>query len=79
MQVGIHEAKTRLSQLIPAALAGEDVVIVKGGTPLVRLVPVRAPEGERPLGLCRETVHLYGDVTEPLPDEETAPFWPAQP
>lgn len=79
MYVGIHEAKTRLSQLIPAALAGEDVVIMKGGTPLVRLVPVRPAEGGRPLGLCRETVRVYGDVTGPLPDEETAPFWPTQP
>ena len=32
MEVGIHEAKTKLSKLIPAALAGEEVVITKQGT-----------------------------------------------
>ena len=40
MKVGIHEAKTKLSKLIPAALAGEEVIITKAGHPLVKLVPV---------------------------------------
>jgi prevent-host-death family protein len=39
MQVNILEAKNRLSQLIKAALAGEDVVIANRGQPMVRLVP----------------------------------------
>ena len=33
----IHAAKTQLSRLIEAALAGEDVVIAKGDKPVVRL------------------------------------------
>ena len=40
MKVGIHEAKTKLSKLIPAVLAGEEVIITKAGHPLVKLVPV---------------------------------------
>ena len=39
-QVTIHAAKTHLSKLIEAALSGEEVVIAKGRTPLIRLVPV---------------------------------------
>ena len=39
MQVNILEAKNRLSQLIKAALAGEEVVIANRGKPVVRLVP----------------------------------------
>ncbi len=39
-RVTIHAAKTHLSRLIEAALAGEDVVISRGSTPVVRLVPV---------------------------------------
>jgi len=42
MQVNILEAKNRLSQLIKAAQAGEDVVIANRGEPAVRLVPARA-------------------------------------
>jgi prevent-host-death family protein len=43
MQVNILEAKNRLSLLIKAAQAGEDVVIANRGEPVVRLVPARAP------------------------------------
>ncbi|HEY1257952.1 MAG TPA: type II toxin-antitoxin system prevent-host-death family antitoxin [Stellaceae bacterium] len=39
MQVNILEAKNRLSQLIKAARAGEEVVIANRGEPVVRLVP----------------------------------------
>jgi len=41
MEVNIHEAKTHLSKLIEKALAGEAVVIVKAGKPVVRLAPYR--------------------------------------
>jgi prevent-host-death family protein len=40
MKVTIHAAKTNLSKLIEAALAGEDVVIAKGNKPVVKLVPI---------------------------------------
>ena len=40
-QVTVHAAKTHLSRLIEAALAGEDVVIARGSKPVVRLVPVQ--------------------------------------
>jgi prevent-host-death family protein len=46
MQVNILEAKNRLSQLIKAARAGEEVVIANRGRPMVRLVPAEEP----PLG-----------------------------
>ena len=37
-QVNIHEAKTRLSQLIADVENGEEVVIARAGKPAVRLV-----------------------------------------
>lgn len=44
MQVTVHVAKTNLSKLIEAALAGEEVVIAKGDKPVVKLVAIkRAP------------------------------------
>ena len=39
MQVNILEAKTRLSQLIKAAQAGEEVVIANRGEPVAKIVP----------------------------------------
>lgn len=43
--VNILDARNTLSQLVTAARNGEDVVIAKRGTPVVRLVPVVATEG----------------------------------
>lgn len=37
--VNIHEAKTKLSSLIAAVEAGDEVVIARGGKPVVALVP----------------------------------------
>jgi prevent-host-death family protein len=40
-EVGVHEAKTHLSNLLARALAGEEIVITRSGEPLVKLVPVQ--------------------------------------
>ena len=47
MHVNIGEAKTRLSELVAAAVRGEDVVLAKAGTPQVRLVPVMEDGADR--------------------------------
>jgi prevent-host-death family protein len=39
-QYNLYEAKTHLSQLVQAALEGEEVLIARAGKPAVRLVPV---------------------------------------
>ena len=49
IHVNIGEAKTRLSQLIAAAEAGEDVVIDRAGEPAVRLAPVLSSQEARSL------------------------------
>lgn len=41
-QYNLYEAKTHLSQLVQAALDGEEVMIARAGKPAVRLVPVNA-------------------------------------
>ena len=48
-KVTIRVAKTHLSRLIEAALAGEEVVITKGDRPVVRLVPI--PQGQFRFGV----------------------------
>lgn len=50
--VSIHEAKTHLSRLVERAAFGEPFIIAKAGRPLVKVVPVDAPErgAERRLG-----------------------------
>jgi antitoxin (DNA-binding transcriptional repressor) of toxin-antitoxin stability system len=50
-KVTVHVAKTQLSRLIEAALAGEEVVIAKGDKPVVRLVAV--PQRQFKLGVLK--------------------------
>ena len=47
MKVNIFEAKNRLSLLIKAAQAGEDVVIANRGEPVARLVSARVTAAAR--------------------------------
>ena len=71
MQATLHEAETQLSELIDAALRGEEVVIARDGVAAVRLVPA---DGAGPLqarGAWRDLV----DVRDPdwwKPDEDLA-------
>ena len=69
IQVNVQEAKTRLSQILAQAEAGEDVVIARDGKPIVRLVPVQAVP-RRELGFVRG--ELTDAFFEPLPEEELA-------
>jgi len=39
MQMNIAEAKAKLSELIAAAERGEEVILARGGHPVVRIVP----------------------------------------
>lgn len=47
IEVGAFEAKTRLSELLAAAEAGESVTITRRGRPVARLVPVTTAEERR--------------------------------
>lgn len=66
--VTIHEAKTHLSKLIQAALSGEEVIIAKGKTPLIKLVVVASAKKERKLGSAKGLVTISSDFDEPLDD-----------
>jgi prevent-host-death family protein len=47
IHVNIGQAKTRLSELVAAAMRGEEVVLQKAGAPQVKLVPVPEAEAAR--------------------------------
>jgi prevent-host-death family protein len=63
--VGVREAKARLSELIDTVLRGEEVVISRHGTEVVRLVPVT--RRRRP-GSLRGRIHMAPDFDE-TPEE----------
>ena len=66
----MHAAKTNLSRLVERAEAGEEVVIARGRTPVVRLVPVRAPRVERRFGAMRGRARVTRAFFERLPPDE---------
>ena len=68
----IHAAKTHLSRLVERATAGEDVVIARGKTPVVRLVPVAAPPPARQFGAMRGRARTTPAFFAPLPPDDLA-------
>ena len=70
--VKVHEAKTQLSKLIVRAQRGEEVVIARGDTPVVRLVPIGAVRGQRQPGALRAKLRVGQEFFAPLPPEELA-------
>ena len=56
--VNIYEAKTHLSRLVQEAASGEPFIIAKAGRPLVKVVPLDAPEG----GQVRRLGFLRGQI-----------------
>jgi prevent-host-death family protein len=72
--VNLHAAKTHLSRLVEEAAAGEDVVIAKNGTPLVRLVPVAVRSRRTGFGSLKGKLHIRADFDAPLPDDVLRAF-----
>jgi len=70
----VHAAKSQLSRLLDAAVAGKDVVIAKAGKPVVRLVPVEQNRERRKLGTLAGKLHVPDDFDDPLPDDILADF-----
>ena len=63
----IHAAKTHLSRLIQQACNGKDIVIARGKTPLVHLVPIDASEQGRRFGNISGKARVGDAFFEPLP------------
>lgn len=73
MQYTVHAAKTNLSKLIEAALAGEEVVIAKRDKPVVKLVAI--PQRKFKFGVLEGKLKgPFPDFLEPM-DEEDLKLW----
>ncbi len=70
MAVNIHEAKTHLSRLIERVLAGEEIVIARGGTPVAKLVRVDKKPSRRKPGSARGQIWISDDFGDPIPELE---------
>lgn len=59
--INIHEAKTHLSKLVDIAAAGETFIIAKAGKPMVKVVPLDAPE----IADIKRIGFLEGEISVP--------------
>jgi prevent-host-death family protein len=64
----LYEAKTNLSKLVDRAAAGEEIIIMKNGKPMARLVPFGAPK-RRKSGGAEGKYWISEDFDAPLPDD----------
>jgi prevent-host-death family protein len=73
-QIGMHEAKTTLSQLVDRAEHGEDIVITRNGVPVVRLAPVPRPNRLASVYGALRGQNILPDEVDELPDDIAEAF-----
>ncbi len=73
--VNVYEARGQFSKLLDEAEAGEEIIIARNGTPVVRLVPVTPPK--RHLGRWRGQFPTLTDAEWADSDEAVAKLFDA--
>lgn len=66
----MHEAKSRLSELVELARQGQQVVIARAGVPVAVIVPHREAPKRRTGGRWRDRAHIGFDFDTPMPEIE---------
>ncbi len=74
LDVNVHQAKTHLSRLLEQAMAGDEIIIMKSGKRLVRLVPVDGAPVSRKLGSAKGDFVVPDDFDAPLADRLLGEF-----
>ena len=68
IRVNIGEAKTRLSELVAAALRGEEVIVQRDGQPKVRLVALPEAEVLERAAIAAKRKAAFGCLAEKYKD-----------
>ncbi|MEM9200305.1 MAG: type II toxin-antitoxin system prevent-host-death family antitoxin [Actinomycetota bacterium] len=66
--VNTHEAKSRLSELIRAAEAGDDVIVARNGEPVARIVAWQPESKRRSPGAWSGRVRIDDDIVTSDPE-----------
>lgn len=76
LTVNIHDAKTRLSELIARAVKGESFIIAKAGKPMVKVTAIDAPEPKavRRIGFLEGRIKVPDDFDTMFQEEIEAMF-----
>lgn len=71
--INIHEAKTRLSQLLQQVEEGDEIIISRANKPIARLVAYHESVSQRHLGEAKGMVEIMPDF-DTLPEDFMAHF-----
>lgn len=73
--INIYDAKTRFSELVDKAAAGNDVVVSRNGRPIAKITRLEGDQKQRiKFGTLKGKIKLRADFDAPLPDEILADF-----
>jgi prevent-host-death family protein len=68
--INLYQARTKLSELVDRAAAGEEIVIARHGRPVARLVAYKPrTRKRRKLGLLAGKLQVPDNFDDPLPDD----------
>ena len=73
--VNIHEAKTHFSQIVNQVLGGKEVIIARGGKPLIKLIPYEKEPVQRKGGQFKGLIQIREDFDAPLPEDVLKNFY----
>ena len=68
----VHEAKTHLSRIIERVERGEEVIIDRAGTPVVKIVPLERRVNRSGIGSLAGQLQLGDDWDSPRTNAEIA-------
>jgi prevent-host-death family protein len=72
--VNIHQAKTRLSELLVRVAAGETIIIAKAGHPVAQLTPISRAPAPRKVGSAKGLFRVPPEFFEPVPEDTLKDF-----
>ncbi len=71
--VNLHAAKTQLSRLVADAESGEEIILARAGTPVVKLVAIKGGLKRRKPGALKGKIVIHDNFDE-LPPEIAEAF-----
>lgn len=70
----VQEASDNPGVVLRRALDGEEVIITRDQSPVVRVSPVAAPSGRREPGGAEGRIVVHDDFNDPLPEDVLRSF-----
>ncbi|MEI6126834.1 MAG: type II toxin-antitoxin system prevent-host-death family antitoxin [Pseudomonadota bacterium] len=66
--IDVIQAQEHLSELIDQTLSGDEVIITKGGQPIVKLIDVSKSKKQRQCGTAKGLIKMADNFDHPLED-----------